>query len=63
MLVWDPFVGTGSILVAAAHLGAQTIGTDINICVIKWGKHSSCLIFIDMDRHDQCCLAGPRQIM
>ncbi|KAK9831589.1 hypothetical protein WJX74_001554 [Apatococcus lobatus] len=38
MLVWDPFVGTGSILVAAAHLGAQTFGTDIDIRVIKWGK-------------------------
>lgn len=38
MLVWDPFVGTGSILVAAAHLGAQTFGTDIDIRVIKWGE-------------------------
>ncbi len=37
MLVWDPFVGTGSILVAAAHLGAQTFGTDIDIRVIKFG--------------------------
>ena len=40
MLVWDPFVGTGSILVAAAHLGAQTFGTDIDIRVIKWGESS-----------------------
>lgn len=38
MLVWDPFVGTGSILVAAAHLGAQTFGSDIDIRVIKWGE-------------------------
>lgn len=37
-LVLDPFVGTGSILVPAAHLGALTMGTDIDIRVIKIGK-------------------------
>lgn len=37
-LVLDPFVGTGSILIPAAHLGAMTLGTDIDIRVIKMGK-------------------------
>ncbi|KAI7836781.1 hypothetical protein COHA_009361 [Chlorella ohadii] len=37
-LVMDPFVGTGSCLVPAAHLGAYTIGTDIDVRVIKLGK-------------------------
>lgn len=37
-VVWDPFCGTGSILVAAAHYGAMTLGTDIDIRVIRWGK-------------------------
>lgn len=29
-LVYDPFVGTGSFLVAAAHFGAMTMGSDID---------------------------------
>lgn len=37
-LVLDPFVGTGSILIAAADAGAITLGTDIDIRVIKHGK-------------------------
>jgi tRNA (guanine10-N2)-methyltransferase len=37
-LVLDPYVGTGSILVAAAARGAYTMGTDIDIRVIKRGK-------------------------
>lgn len=36
-LVFDPFVGTGSILVAAAHRGARTLGTDIDMRVLKLG--------------------------
>ena len=42
-LVFDPFVGTGSILVAAAHFGAQTIGADIDIRVVRDGKSSICI--------------------
>ena len=38
-LVYDPFVGTGSILVAAAHFGAHTIGADIDIRVVRDGEH------------------------
>ncbi len=37
-LFLDPFVGTGSVLVAAADIGAHTLGTDIDIRVIKHGK-------------------------
>ncbi|KAG8077161.1 hypothetical protein GUJ93_ZPchr0006g46152 [Zizania palustris] len=36
-LVYDPFVGTGSILVAAAHYGAMTMGADIDIRVVLDG--------------------------
>lgn len=37
-LVLDPYVGTGSILVAAAHHGAYTMGADIDIRVLLPGK-------------------------
>ena len=37
-VVYDPFVGTGSILVPAAHMGALTFGADIDIRVVQWGK-------------------------
>lgn len=37
-LVIDPFVGTGSFLVTAAHYGALTIGGDIDIRVLKGSK-------------------------
>lgn len=39
--MYDPYVGTGSILVAAAHLGAHTIGADIDIRVVRDGKQAS----------------------
>lgn len=34
----DPFVGTGSCLIAAAALGAHVLGADIDMRVIKCGK-------------------------
>ncbi|KAL2343723.1 hypothetical protein Fmac_005008 [Flemingia macrophylla] len=37
-LIYDPFVGTGSILVAAAHFGAMTMGADIDIRVVRDGR-------------------------
>lgn len=40
-LVFDPFAGTGSILIAAAHLGAYTLGSDIDIRVLRDGRTSS----------------------
>lgn len=36
--VYDPFVGTGSIIIAAAHFGAMTMGADIDIRVVRDGK-------------------------
>ena len=36
--VYDPFVGTGSILVAASHYGAHTFGADIDIRIVRDGK-------------------------
>lgn len=36
-LVLDPYVGTGSILVAAAARGAVTIGSDIDVRVLRMG--------------------------
>ncbi len=37
-LVFDPFVGTGSILVAAAERGALTLGADIDMRILKLGE-------------------------
>ncbi|KAG2422078.1 hypothetical protein HYH02_015518, partial [Chlamydomonas schloesseri] len=37
-LMLDPYAGTGSILVAAAHYGAKVMGTDIDIKVLREGK-------------------------
>ena len=39
-IVLDPFCGTGSMIVAAAHYGAMTMGLDIDPRVIKHGKSS-----------------------
>jgi len=39
-MVLDPFVGTASILIAAAHLKAHTVGTDIDIRVLKGGMYA-----------------------
>jgi tRNA (guanine10-N2)-methyltransferase len=36
--VWDPFVGTGSLILAAAALGGTTWGTDIDYRVVVLGK-------------------------
>lgn len=37
-LVYDPFVGTGSIAIAAAIAGAWTMGSDIDLRVVRDGK-------------------------
>jgi tRNA (guanine10-N2)-methyltransferase len=39
--VVDPFVGTGSVLVAAAARGALTLGTDIDMRVLRVGKQDA----------------------
>lgn len=33
-IVFDPFVGSGSLLVAASHFGGYTLGTDIDYLMI-----------------------------
>ncbi len=43
-MVLDPFVGTGSLLVAAAAVGAVTVGADIDMRVIRIGKVQSRVI-------------------
>lgn len=51
----DPFVGTGSILIAAAALGAHVVGADIDMRVIKCGKVccvcavACCIKYIGLD--------------
>ncbi|GMH13220.1 hypothetical protein Nepgr_015061 [Nepenthes gracilis] len=44
-LIYDPFVGTGSILVAAAHFGAMTMGADIDIRVVRDGRGPDCNVW------------------
>lgn len=65
-LVFDPFVGTGSILIAAAARGALTLGADIDMRVIKFGARalmccavlcasSCCVRLLILDGHCSCC--------
>ena len=44
-LVYDPFVGTGSILVAAAHFGAHTLGADIDIRIVRDGNQLEFILY------------------
>ena len=39
-LVFDPYCGTGSLLLAAARFGSTVVGGDIDIRVIKLGKRN-----------------------
>lgn len=38
--VYDPFVGTASILIGASHLGSMCFGSDIDIRVLKGGMYA-----------------------
>lgn len=55
-LVYDPFVGTGSILVAASHHGAHTFGTDIDYKILKQTKFDKkgnpCDIWTNFDNYN-----------
>lgn len=51
-LVYDPFVGTGSILVAAAHYGAFTMGADIDIRVVRDGKGPNCNVWSNFKQYN-----------
>lgn len=50
-LVYDPFVGTGSILVAAAHFGALTMGADIDIRVVRDGRGPDCNVWSNFKQY------------
>ncbi|KAK4801352.1 hypothetical protein SAY86_021839 [Trapa natans] len=54
-LVYDPFVGTGSILVAAAHFGAITMGADIDIRVVRDGRGPDCNIWSNFKQRQLAC--------
>uniref|UniRef100_A0A7S3VQJ9 tRNA (guanine(10)-N(2))-methyltransferase n=1 Tax=Dunaliella tertiolecta TaxID=3047 RepID=A0A7S3VQJ9_DUNTE len=61
--VFDPYVGTGSITVAAAHHGAQVMGTDIDMRVVKLGKKGpqgqTLDVYVNFDHYGiRNCLAG-----
>ncbi|KAK3012188.1 hypothetical protein RJ639_010883 [Escallonia herrerae] len=50
-LVYDPFVGTGSILVAAAHFGAMTMGADIDIRIVRDGRGPECNVWSNFKQY------------
>ncbi|KAF9612363.1 hypothetical protein IFM89_039081 [Coptis chinensis] len=50
-LVYDPFVGTGSILVGAAHYGAMTMGADIDIRVVRDGRGPECNVWSNFEQY------------
>ncbi|KAJ7968142.1 tRNA (Guanine(10)-N2)-methyltransferase like [Quillaja saponaria] len=50
-LVYDPFVGTGSVLVAAAHFGAMTMGADIDIRVVRDGRGPDCNVWSNFKQY------------
>eukprot|EP00249_Psilotum_nudum_P015771 c25510_g1_i1 orf=188-1663(+) len=52
MFVYDPFVGTGSILVAAAHYGATTLGADIDIRVVRDGRGPDCNVWSNFKQYN-----------
>eukprot|EP00897_Mesotaenium_endlicherianum_P009267 jgi/Mesen1/8369/ME000464S07765 len=51
-LVYDPFAGTGSVLVAAAHFGAHTLGADIDIRVVRDGRGPGCNVWSNFSQYD-----------
>lgn len=50
-LIFDPFVGTGSILIAAAHFGAMTMGADIDIRVVRDGRGPDCNVWSNFEQY------------
>ncbi|CUM64248.1 uncharacterized protein PRCAT00001845001 [Priceomyces carsonii] len=49
-VVYDPFTGTGSFLVSAAHYGAITMGSDIDVRALK-GKGPECSIYGNLKQY------------
>lgn len=50
--VYDPFVGTGSILVAATHFGAITLGEDIDLRVVRDGRGPDCNVWSNFKQYN-----------
>lgn len=50
--VYDPFVGTGSILVAATHFGAITMGEDIDLRVVRDGRGPDCNVWSNFKQYN-----------
>ncbi|XP_015584030.3 tRNA (guanine(10)-N2)-methyltransferase homolog [Ricinus communis] len=50
-LVYDPFTGTGSILIAAAHFGSMTMGADIDIRVVRDGRGPDCNVWSNFKQY------------
>ena len=40
-IIFDPFVGTGSIIIACAYHGSYVIGSDIDMRVLRGGHHTN----------------------
>lgn len=53
MLVYDPFVGTGSILVAAAHYGALTMASSLS-CDFHLDSLSLVLVLVSVTIRNPC---------
>ena len=62
-LVFDPFAGTGSILVAAAQMGAVTLGADIDAKVIRDGRQARCVSSVAFwSQGSAPCMAAPQRL-
>ncbi|EZA60985.1 tRNA (guanine(10)-N2)-methyltransferase homolog [Ooceraea biroi] len=59
-LVYDPFVGTGSLLIAASHFGGYTFGTDIDYLMLH-GRTRPTRISQKMREKDESIAANMHQ--
>ncbi|PRD28412.1 UNVERIFIED_CONTAM: tRNA (guanine(10)-N2)-methyltransferase-like protein [Trichonephila clavipes] len=59
-IVLDPFVGTGGLLVAAAHFGGYVLGTDIDYLMLH-GKDKSSRLNQKRRAPDECVLTNMKQ--
>lgn len=56
-IVFDPFVGTGSLLVACAHHGAYVMGTDIDYMLIH--AKGGWVVIVQVCMHLYVCVCVP----
>ncbi|GFQ68820.1 hypothetical protein TNCT_8091 [Trichonephila clavata] len=59
-IVLDPFVGTGGLLVAAAHFGGYVLGTDIDYLMLH-GKDKSSRLYRKRRAPGECILTNMKQ--